>query len=178
MIMRAVHIYEHLTERGEDRKGGGGAVDELAIGTGGGEGALKDKLVFFAGFEAILFQERGERREVFGGEDSFDGAGIGPAADEGAIGAFSEDQIQGANNDGFAGAGLARDGVVAGSELEGEVGHESKVLDAERDQHGRIKTNGGKGARKKILVITECQMPASVVRWEFGIGGRNLFVEM
>lgn len=151
MVVRTMHIDEHFAETREDCKGSGRPVDELAIRTGGSEGAFEDELMIFAGFKAILFEKRGKIGNVFDAENSFDGAGIGSATDEGPVGALSEHQIQSANNDGFAGAGLARDGIVAGSELEGEVGHESKVLDAERGQHGRIKTNGGKGARKKIL---------------------------
>ena len=148
VIVRAVHVDEHFAEGGEDSERGGRAVDKLAVGASGSESALEDELVIFARFEAILFEEGGQGRDVPGGEDRFDGAAIRAAADERAIGALPEHEVQCADDYGFTGACLACDGVVARRELESEIGHEGKILDAERRQHRRIKANDGTGARK------------------------------
>ena len=86
---------------------------------------------------------------MFRGENRFDGAAISAAADERAIGAFAEDEIERVDDDRFAGAGFAGDGVIAGGEVQGEVRDQSEVLDAERGQHGRIKAKATVGARKK-----------------------------
>ena len=138
VIVRAVHVHEPLADGGEERERGRGAVDELAVGAGGGEGALEDELRALAGFDAVFLEERGEcganGRKI---EDGFDGATVRAAADEGAVGAFAEDEIEAADDDGFARAGLAGDGVVTGLKLEREVGDQREVFDSERRQHGR-----------------------------------------
>ena len=138
VIVRSVHVHKPLADGGEKGEGGGGAVDELAVGAGGGEVAFEDELGAFAGFDAVVGKEGGEfgpdDREF---EDGFDGATVGAAADEGAVGAFAEDEVEGADDDGFAGTSFAGDGVVAGLELERQVGDQGEVFDSERRQHGK-----------------------------------------
>ena len=136
VLVRAVDVHQPLAEGGEDVQGRGRAVDELPVGAGAGEGALEDELVVFARFQAVVFQ-KGFQRGLEAGdvEDRFDRATVAAAADEGAVGAFAQGEVQGADEDGFAGAGFAGDDVVAGLQLEGQVRHQGEVLDAQGRQH-------------------------------------------
>ena len=74
-------------------------------------------------------------RNFFGGEDRFDSAAIRPAANQSAIGPFPEHKVECADDDRFAGARFAGDGVVAGLKLDGEVIDQGEIFDAERQQH-------------------------------------------
>ena len=131
MIVRAVDINEPLPERSQDSECGGGAVDELAIGAGGGEGAFEDELIVFGWFETVFFEEGFEGGAKFCDvKDGFDGATVAATANECAVGAFAEDEIERADDDGLAGAGFARDGEIACGQFQGEVGHQGKVFDA------------------------------------------------
>ena len=113
------------------------AVDELAVGPGGGERALEDELVFLARFKAVFLQKVFQRRaEFFHIEHGFDRATFLAAADERAVGAFAEHEVERADDDGLARAGFAGDGIAAGLEFQREVGHEGEVFDAQRRQHG------------------------------------------
>ena len=68
-------------------------------------------------------------------EHGLDRATFLAAADERAVGAFAEDEVERADDDGLARAGLAGDDVAAGLEFQREVGHEGEVFDAQRRQH-------------------------------------------
>ena len=52
-----------------------------------------------------------------------------------AVGAFAKDEVERANDDGFARAGLAGDDIAAGLKFERQVRHEGEVFDAQRRQH-------------------------------------------
>ncbi len=137
MVVRAVHIHEPFANRRENIQRGGRAVDELAICSGAGERAFEDELIFFARLKAVLFQKTFQRRaEFFHVEHGLDGATVAAAADERAVSAFAEDEVERADDDGLARAGLAGDDVAAGLKFQREVAHEGEVFDAERRQHG------------------------------------------
>ena len=57
VLVGSVDVNQPLAEGVEGAQGGGGAVDELAIGPGAGEGALEDELVVLAGLEAVFFEK-------------------------------------------------------------------------------------------------------------------------
>ncbi len=137
MFVRAVEVDELFAEGGEGGEGGGGTVDELAIGAAGGEGAFQDEDTGFAGIDAEVGEEGAdgdvESTEL---EDGFDGAEVGTGPEGAAIGALPEDELEGAEDDGFAGTGFAGEDIEAGLELEGEVGHEGEISDPQRRQHG------------------------------------------
>ena len=136
VLVRAVDVHQPLAQGGEDSQRRGGAVDELAVGAGAGEGALEEKLVVGARLEAVFLQKRLEGRAEPGDvEGGLDGATVAAAANEGAVGALAQGEVEGADEDGFAGAGFARNDVVAGLQLERQVGHEGEVLDAQGRQH-------------------------------------------
>ena len=92
--------------------------------------------MILARFEAVVGQE-----PVEGGwegadiEDGLDGAGIGAGPDGLAVGPLAEEQVEGAEDDGFAGTGFAGDNHEAGGDLEGEFGNEGEVADAQGGQH-------------------------------------------
>ena len=139
MVVRAVHVHKPFANGGEAGEGGGGTVDKLAVGSRGGEGAFEDELMVVTGFEAVVVEETFERGAEFPDiEDGLDAAAFLAAADEGTVGAFTENEVEGAENDGFAGAGFAGDDIAAGLELEREVAHEGEVFDAQRRQHDRF----------------------------------------
>jgi len=139
VVVRAVDVDEPLAGARERLQRGRGAVDELAVGSRGGEHALEEELSLVARFDAVFVEERSqgslELPHVNGG---FDRAALFAATDERAVGALAQDEIERADEDGFARAGLATDDVQARLELEREVGDEGEVLDAERGQHREI----------------------------------------
>ena len=136
MLVRSVDVHQPLAQGGEDVQGGGRAVDELAVGAGAGEGALQDELVVLARLQAIVLQKRLQRGFEPGHvEDRLDGATVAATADERAVGALAQREVEGADEDGLACAGLAGDDVVAGLPFKGQVGHQGEVLDAQGRQH-------------------------------------------
>jgi hypothetical protein len=98
---------------------------------GAGERAFEDELVFLARFQAVfvqkaLFQRRAGRRETRHVKDGLDGAAFLAAADERAVGAFAEDEVERADDDGLARAGFAGDDIAAGLEFQREVAHQGE----------------------------------------------------
>ena len=76
-------------------------------------------------------------RSFFHVEHGLDGAAILAAADERAVGAFAEDEVESADDNGLARAGFAGDDVATGLEFQREVAHEGEVFDAQRRQHAK-----------------------------------------
>src|ERR1039458_5834127 len=141
MIVRAVYVHEPFANAGKRGERGRRTVDELAVRSRAGERALEDELIIFARFKAVLFQKTFQRRaKFFHIEHGLDGAAFFAAADERAVGAFAEDEIQRAEDDGLARAGFARDDVATGLEFQREVAHEGEVFDVQRRQHWQIRT--------------------------------------
>ena len=57
VIVRAVHVHQPFAEAGQRGQGGGRAVDELAVGAGGGERALEHELMILARFQAVFLEK-------------------------------------------------------------------------------------------------------------------------
>ena len=139
VVVRSMDIDQPVAERGEGIEGGGRAINELAVGAGDGQGAFEDEESVFAGFEPILTEKCIEGQiKLTEVESGLDCAGFGAETDQGAVGAFSQGEIEGADDDGFPGAGFARNRIVAGLKFESEIGHEREVFDAQAGQHGDI----------------------------------------
>ena len=113
VIVGAVEIHQQIAESAEEGERAGRAVDKLPAGAFGGECAFHEEAAVFAGFGPVFFEEGG--KIFFGGifKDGLDRAGLGPAANEGLVGAFAEEEGEGADDDGFSRAGLAGDGGEA-----------------------------------------------------------------
>ena len=132
-----MHIHKRFAQRGQGGQRGGRTVDELAIGARAGKRPFKHELMILARLQAIFLQEPFQREaQPLHVEHRFHGTALLAAANERAIGAFAEDEIERAQDDGLARAGLAGDNVATGLEFQREVGHEGEVLDAQRRQHG------------------------------------------
>ena len=139
MVVRAVDIHEPFAKRREDIQGGGRTVDELAVHAVGSESALQEELPVLTRFKPVFVEKLLEWRAELGNiKNRLDRATVAAAADQRAVSSFAEHQIQRADQDRFAGAGLAGDGVVAGLQFKRQVGDQSEVLDAQRRQHGEI----------------------------------------
>ncbi len=69
-------------------------------------------------------------------ENGFDRATVATGAQEGAVGAFAQQQVERADDDGFARAGLAGDDIVAGLQLQGQIRDQGQIFDAQGGQHG------------------------------------------
>jgi hypothetical protein len=104
-----MEIDKEIADALEDGQSGGRGVDELAVGAGGGEGTLEDESAFVAG--------------------------ISTGADEGFIGPLAQEKLEGADDDGFAGAGLSGNGGEAGGEGPLEVLDKGEIADAEGGEH-------------------------------------------
>lgn len=135
VVVWAVEIDEEIAKGFEDGEGGGGGVDELAIGAGGGEGALEDEGAILAGLGTGVLDAGVDGGGVIEMEGGLDRAGIRAGADEGFIGALADEELESADDDGLAGAGLARDGGEAGGESPLEVLDEREIADAEGGEH-------------------------------------------
>src|SRR5690606_1844310 len=75
-------------------------------------------------------------------------AGGGALADDGLVGALAGQQTEGAEQDAFAGAGLAGDDGETGLEFEGDFLKQGEVADAQGLEHGRakVRVSGPAGA--------------------------------
>ena len=138
MFVRAVDIHEPLADVGEDVQGRRRTVDKLAVRARVGERTLNDELGVFAGFEAVFVEQAFERSFQFGDvENRFDRTGIGSTANEGAVGAVAEDEIERADKDGFARASFAGDHIVTGLEFQREIRNQREVFYAEGSEHAK-----------------------------------------
>ena len=136
MIVRPVDVHQPIAQRGERLQRGGRTVDKLAIGAGCGEGALEHELAGVAGFQSVDIEKIVERRAQCADiKHRLDGATIRTGADERAVSALAEHEIERADEDGFARAGLAGDGVVAGTKFQRQVRHQGQLFNAQRDKH-------------------------------------------
>src|SRR6185436_20925848 len=132
VLVRAVNVYQPLADSSERRKCRRRTVDELAVRTAGCERTFQDQRSFMTRLQPGFFEEFIQRSsELASFKHGLDGAAFGAAADQCAIRALTEHQVQSADEHRFAGAGFASDDVVAGAELEGEISHERQVLDAQ-----------------------------------------------
>ena len=133
MFVRAVHIDQFLAKRGQHLERGGGTVDELAVGPGGGENALKNQLVVRARFQSVFLKKGGRHRAALVQiEDGFDRATIATGTQESAIGPLAQQQIERADDDGFARARLPGNDIETGLQLQGQIGDQRQILDAQR----------------------------------------------
>src|SRR5208282_1514181 len=133
-----------------------------------GECAFEDELIILARLKAVVFEEGSERRrfiirlpltpalspllrrgarEMYVGEkvgdieDGLNRAAFLAAADKPTVGAFAEDEVERADDDGFARAGFTRDDVATRLEFKREVGHQGEVFNAQCRQHLRPQIN-------------------------------------
>ena len=122
MLVLAVQIDQDAGQLAERRAGGERAVDE------GAAAALRRDLAPQDHFPAVRRVEDGlDRRRVLPGPDE---VGRGAAADQ---------QPDGADEDGLAGAGLAGQDVQAGLELELEAVDDGQIADGEEAEHETAK---------------------------------------
>src|SRR6185436_7589385 len=99
-----------------------GAVDELAVGAAGREVALEHELVFYTRLQTVRFQKGPQRRlQTRHVKHGFDGTTVAAAANQRAVGPFSQHEIERADQDGFARAGLTGDDVVTGLEFQHQI---------------------------------------------------------
>ena len=159
VVVRTVHVHQPFADRRQHIQRGGRAVDKLAICSTSREGALENELIFLARLQAVFFKIFPQRRRSAGLrpglfqitaassraggrrsalvdvqsrdiENGFDGTTIAAVADERTVGTFTEDEIERADDDGFARAGLAGDDIAAGLKLKRQVRYEREVFDA------------------------------------------------
>ena len=139
VVVWPVDVHQPFADGAKGLQRGRRAVDELPVGTGGGEGALEHELSVLAWLQPVFVEEFLQRSLKFAHlEDGLDRATVRPAADERAVGALTQDERQCADEDAFPSASFASDDVEAGPQLYREVCHESEVLDAESSQHVEI----------------------------------------
>jgi hypothetical protein len=68
MLVRPVHIDQFLAQGGEHLERGGGTVDELAVGPGGGEDAFEDQLMVRARFQSVFLKKAGRHGAAVAGD--------------------------------------------------------------------------------------------------------------
>ena len=77
-------------------------------------------------------------------EDCFDGANIGSGPNQRFVGSFAEEQLERADDDRFARAGLPRDDGESRTELPFQILDQRQILDSEQGQ------NGGHGKKLRV----------------------------
>jgi len=131
VVVGTVKIHQQIAESAEEGERAGGAVDKLPAGAFGWEGAFDQEAAVFAGFGTVFLEQGGEI--FFGGifKDGLNRAGLGPAADQSLVGAFAEEEGEGAEDDGFSRAGLAGDGGETGAGFPRDVLDESEIANSQ-----------------------------------------------
>ena len=137
VLVRPVHVDEPVADAGERAERGGGAVDELAVGARAGEGPLEQQLVIGARLEPERLEFAVELgRQAADVEGRLDGAALLAGADQTAIGTLAKDEVEGAEEDGFAGARFAGQRGHAALEFDIEAVDQDKVADGKLFEHG------------------------------------------
>jgi hypothetical protein len=130
VIVGSVKINEPPTHLFQSGQRGGATVDELAIGSGRGEGSLEDQLAGFAGFESPVIQKAVQRRsQACHVEDGLDGARVGSGAEGAPIGTAPQHQMERPEDNRLAGSGFPGDGAEAWLQVQGEVRYQRQILD-------------------------------------------------
>ena len=93
-------------------------------------------MAVFARVDAVGFEGGVDGGGIAQFEDGLDRAVVGARANEGFVGAFAEDELEGADDDGFAGAGFSGDDGEARCELPFELFDQGEVADAEGGEGG------------------------------------------
>ena len=139
VIVGTVQVHEQVAQLLEDGQGRRRTVDELPVAPGLREGALDDQPAVDAAFEAVFVELGVECAAVVHVEGRLHRAGVRAGADEAFVRALAEQQLERAEDDGLARAGLPGDHDEPGRELPVEFFDERQILDAqrgERCQHG------------------------------------------
>ena len=127
-----MYVNQLLAQLFHLRQRGGRVVDESAAFAGGVKFAAQDALVFVLQLVSLE-----ERAQVVAGdiEAGFDDAFGGAGADGFHVGALSEQEADGAQNDGFTGSCLTRDDRKARLEADVQLFYQRIVLYVKRTQH-------------------------------------------
>src|ERR1041384_2850660 len=137
MLVRPVDVHQPFAELRQCCERGWRTVDELLVRSSRGERALEEQLMVLAWFQAVLIEERYQRRAQFrhveGGPDC---AALRAGAQERPVRALAEHEVERADDDRLARAGFAGDGVETGLEFQRQVGDAGQVCDARWGQHG------------------------------------------
>ena len=99
----------------------------------------------------LVLGQRADRTLIRSGEDSCSVEAVFEVGVQASAysGTLAEDEIERADDDGFARAGFAGDGVIAGRKFERKVGDQGEIFDAQRGEHGiRLAENLAVGARR------------------------------
>ena len=159
MIVGPVNVDQPLSDIRQHAQRGRGAIHELPVCSGGGEGPFQEELTVPARLEPVLFEisrQRGAQgRDV---EDRFDRAGVAPGTDHGPVSALAENEIESADQDGFAGTRFTCDRVVARTQFEGEICDQRQILNPQGCQHAQYcakqcRVRPG-SAKRKLQVLT------------------------
>ena len=138
VVVGSMNIHEPFSQHSQNVERGRRTIDELAVCSIAGEGPLQDELIVLARFQAIFVQKttqgRPEQTDVKYGLHR---TTLAAATDQGALGAFTDHQIKGADDDGLAGARLAGDSTESRLEFQGQVSDQSQVFDAQDDEHDK-----------------------------------------
>lgn len=135
VVVGAMQIDEEGADAFEEGERGGGVVDEGLGAAGSLDDAPQDQLAVFAGVQACVGQDGVNGLGVREAENGFDDALGFAGADGGGVGAFAEEQIESADEDGFAGAGFAGDDVESGFEGDGCFFDEREIFDSQQGKH-------------------------------------------
>jgi len=133
VLVLAVHLHERVAEPLEEADRDRGVVDEGAMAAAARELAADHDLAVLHGQSRLI--EHGHHAAVGHGEHRLDGGGLGVGANHIGLRPRAAHQENRVDQDGLAGAGLAREDVEAGGEGDGDVLDHREVPDPQLAQH-------------------------------------------
>ena len=138
MLVLAVQVNQVIAELAELAERDQFSIDEATAAALSADFAAQDHFGDGLTGEEIPFPQKAARpggiREV---EEALDLGGLTARADVIGAGALAQHKIEGPDDDGLAGAGLARERRKALEEIEGQVVNDSQILDGQTQKHGK-----------------------------------------
>ena len=134
VVVGAVEINKSDAQLAQQGECAGRPVHKLLSRAFGQHGAFDNQRPVFARLRAAGFENGVNRRSLGNLEKPFHRAGVGSVANESAVGAFAEQELHRAEDDGFSRSGFACDGDKPAGRFPKEIFHQGEVADAQRCQ--------------------------------------------
>jgi hypothetical protein len=127
MVVGSMQVDEQIAKGPQQGQGAGGAIDELAAGSFGGHGPFQKKPPLLARLDTGFFKFSLEAFVSHPFKDRFDRAGCCSRSNQSPVRAFTEQEIQSADQHTFAGTGFTGDGRESGTWFPMDFFDESKI---------------------------------------------------
>jgi len=148
--VRSVQVDQQGAQPFQEGERDRGVVHECLSASRRLDDPAQDELAVVARLQSVLRQHVVDGRRPVETEGRFHDALRLPSADGRRVGPFAQQQGEGSDQDGFAGAGFARDDVQSRLELNAGFFHQGQVPHSQQRQHGRQDSAEGAGRKARI----------------------------